>query len=118
MIARGINAAWRSYSIFVYYAWLNDIGAVSGQTGTNYDLDRSSPQSTKFCGNEGVYYLYLRDDDRLQWPYGSWKLQPDPYNINPVVSLLDYYPNITTPKEQISPLSSFKSLFPIHTSID
>ena len=88
MIARGINAVWRQYQTFVYYVWLDDQGATSGQKGTKCDLDRSGPQSAKYCDDQGVYYLYMWANGRLQWPYGGWLLQPDPYNINPVVSCL------------------------------
>ncbi|KAL9610259.1 MAG: hypothetical protein Q9167_005030 [Letrouitia subvulpina] len=86
MIARGINAVWRQYSVYVYYVWLDDQGAQSGQTGTKCDLDRSGPQSAKYCGNEGVYYLYMWNGHSLDWPYGGPKLFQAPYLINPVVS--------------------------------
>ncbi|KAL8838836.1 MAG: hypothetical protein Q9170_001958 [Blastenia crenularia] len=84
MVARGINAVWRQYSVFVYYVWLDDSGAQSGQTGTKCDLDRSGPQSAKFCGNEGVYYLYMWNGNSLDWPYGGPILFQAPYLINPV----------------------------------
>ena len=92
MISRGINAVWRQYSVYVYYVWLNDVGAQSGQKGTNCDLDRSGPQSAKYCGNEGVYYLYMWDGSSLDWPYGGPKLFQAPYVINPVVSLISVSP--------------------------
>ncbi|KAL8957082.1 MAG: hypothetical protein Q9183_006152, partial [Haloplaca sp. 2 TL-2023] len=83
MIARGINAIWRSYPVFIYYTWLDDVGAKSGAPGTKCDLDRSGPQSLKFCADEGVYYLYMYNGRGLDWPYGGPSLASDRYNIDP-----------------------------------
>lgn len=88
MIARGINALWRQYNVYVYYTWLDDAGAKSKDAGTKCDLDRSGPQDSKYCADEGVYYLYLylAGQRSAGYPYGGNKLQAE-YNINPKVSL-------------------------------
>ena len=86
MIARGINAVWRHYPVYVYYVWLNDAGAKPGQTGTKCDLDRSGPQALKYCADEGVYYLYMYNGRGIDWPWGGPKLAGADYNINPIVS--------------------------------
>ncbi|CAO1599069.1 hypothetical protein XANCAGTX0491_002815 [Xanthoria calcicola] len=84
MIARGINALWRQYNVYVYYTWLDDAGAKSKDAGTKCDLDRSGPQDSKYCADEGVYYLYLylAGQRSAGYPYGGNKLQAE-YNINP-----------------------------------
>lgn len=87
MIARGINAIWRQYPVYVYYVWLDDTGAKPGDKDTKCDLDRSGPQSLKYCADEGVYYLYMYNGRGIDWPWGGPKLAPEkPYNINPIVS--------------------------------
>ncbi|KAL8994980.1 MAG: hypothetical protein Q9169_005199 [Polycauliona sp. 2 TL-2023] len=89
MIARGINALWRQWNVYVYYVWLDDAGAKPGDKGTKCDLDRSGPQNSKYCADDGVYYLYLYrksvgEDGGAGEPYGLGKLAAEPYNINPI----------------------------------
>ena len=86
MISRGINALWKQYNVYVYYTWLNDAGAKPGDS--KCDLDRSGPQDSKYCADDGVYYLYMYRAGRsgADYPYGGAKLAADPYNINPIVS--------------------------------
>ncbi|KAL8804126.1 MAG: hypothetical protein Q9182_002759 [Xanthomendoza sp. 2 TL-2023] len=84
MIARGINAVWRSYPVYVYYVWLDDAGAKPGDKGTKCDLDRSGPQALKYCADEGVYYLYMYNGRGIDWPWGGPKLAGDDYKINPI----------------------------------
>ncbi|KAL9633100.1 MAG: hypothetical protein Q9204_003536 [Flavoplaca sp. TL-2023a] len=84
MISRGINALWKQYNVYVYYTWLNDAGAKPGDS--KCDLDRSGPQDSKYCADDGVYYLYMYRAGRsgADYPYGGAKLAADPYNINPI----------------------------------
>ncbi|KAL8881618.1 MAG: hypothetical protein Q9198_001212 [Flavoplaca austrocitrina] len=84
MISRGINALWKQYNVYVYYTWLNDVNAKPGDS--KCDLDRSGPQDSKYCADDGVYYLYMYRADRggADYPYGGAKLAADPYNIDPI----------------------------------
>ncbi|KAL8982082.1 MAG: hypothetical protein Q9205_003308 [Flavoplaca limonia] len=84
MISRGINALWKQYNVYVYYTWLNDVNAKPGDS--KCDLDRSGPQDSKYCADDGVYYLYMYRASRsgADYPYGGAKLAADPYNINPI----------------------------------
>ncbi|KAI4261145.1 MAG: hypothetical protein L6R42_003652 [Xanthoria sp. 1 TBL-2021] len=84
MIARGINAIWRQYPVYVYYVWLDDAGAKPGDKGTKCDLDRSGPQALKYCADDGVYYLYMYNGRGVDWPWGGPKLADKPYSINPI----------------------------------
>lgn len=86
MIARGINAIWRQYPVYVYYVWLDDAGAKPGDKGSKCDLDRSGPQALKYCADDGVYYLYMYNGRGIDWPWGGPKLADKPYSINPIVS--------------------------------
>ncbi|KAI4238484.1 MAG: hypothetical protein LQ349_001062, partial [Xanthoria aureola] len=84
MIARGINAVWRQYPVYVYYVWLDDAGARPGEPDTKCDLDRSGPQALKYCADDGVYYLYMYNGRGIDWPWGGPKLADKPYFINPI----------------------------------
>ncbi|KAL8647808.1 MAG: hypothetical protein Q9226_006275 [Calogaya cf. arnoldii] len=89
MVAHGINALWRQWNVYVYYVWLDDAGAKPGDKNTKCDLDRSGPQNSKYCADEGVYYLYLYkksvgQDGGAGEPYGLGKLTAAPYKINPI----------------------------------
>ncbi|KAI4276848.1 MAG: hypothetical protein LQ337_002195 [Flavoplaca oasis] len=86
MISRGINALWKQYNVYVYYTWLSDAGAKPGDLGTKCDLDRSGPRDSKYCADNGVYYLYMYRAGRsgADYQYGGAKLAADPYNINPI----------------------------------
>ncbi|KAL8869615.1 MAG: hypothetical protein Q9174_004144 [Haloplaca sp. 1 TL-2023] len=86
MIARGINAIWRSYPVYIHYTWLDDAGAKSTVKNTKCDHDRSGPQSAKYCADEGVYYLYMYNGRGIDWPYGGPSLESG-YGINPVFAI-------------------------------
>ncbi|KAI4220181.1 MAG: hypothetical protein L6R36_007801 [Xanthoria steineri] len=84
MIARGINAVWRQYPVYVYYVWLDEAGARPGEPNTKCDRDRSGPQALKYCADDGVYYLYMYNGRGIDWPWGGPKLADKPYFINPI----------------------------------
>ena len=56
LTSRAINNVWSSYSIYVSYTNLDD--PMYGNSTPACDAHTVGPQSTKFCGNGGVFYLY------------------------------------------------------------
>ena len=61
MLSMGINALWHeakttNTKIWVTFANLTD------SDGSICDADRSGPQELKYCGDDGVYYVYRLEE--------------------------------------------------------
>jgi hypothetical protein len=110
MLARGINAIWRTTPTYITYRWLTDSDYANDCQG-----DHSGPPSTRLCADHGVYYLYMSTGCgvglgpsvfcTVDWPPGGPKLLPEPYKIDPRVG-----PDTSTVCNQLTPARMSLSL--------
>ena len=85
LTARAINNLWNSYQAYVSFTRLGD--PPYGNSTPACDAHLAGPQSTKFCGVGGVFYLYMLsegDQDNGAWsPNGGDLISAYPGQIMP-----------------------------------
>ncbi|KAL8761379.1 MAG: hypothetical protein Q9184_002494 [Pyrenodesmia sp. 2 TL-2023] len=92
ILSRSIDALWKtptSNKMWVLFSDLADDASLQKCLG-----DKSGPQSTKYCGDQGVYYTYNFVEDgaergHVDYPWGGDKLQ-EKLGINLTVTTMSH----------------------------